>query len=166
MSEINEPTERFQPAEWMDDDAVIKMVRETRLGILKTQLADGRLPQDKDGFDQLHKNLQELSKDGYKAKQLQQEAKSSEEQGRLAIAIANQMVRSMGGDPFLSASDPVTVPDDIIPQPTHLIGTSTPAPGELLIGDDTTSYAVFSSTVGKAMDEARRGADTESTEED
>lgn len=165
MSDINEPSPRFEPGEWVDDDAVIKMVRETRLGILKTQLAGGYLPQDKDGFDQLHKNLQELSKDGYKAKQLQQEAKSSEEQGRLAIAIANQMVKSIGGDPFLNHKDPIDVPDEAIPQPTHLIGTSTPAPGELLVGDDTTSYAVFASTVGKAMDEARRGKDEEAEEE-
>ena len=62
MTEISEPIRRFVPGEWVDDDSIIKKVRETRLGIMATQLEYG-VPQDKDGFDQLHKNLQELSKD-------------------------------------------------------------------------------------------------------
>lgn len=157
MTEITTQNDRFQTEEWMDDDSVLKMVRETRLGILKTQLASGILPQDKDGFDQIHNNLKELSKDATKGKQLQQEAKSSEEQGKLAMAIANQLARNMGGDPFQNRTDPIDVPDDVIPQPVHLIGTANVAPGELIIGDDATTYAVFSETVGKAMDEARRG---------
>lgn len=156
MAEITEPARAFTPGEWMDDDAIIKKVRETRLGIMKGQLEHG-VPQDKDGFDQLHKNLQELSKDAHKTKQLQQEAKSSEEQGKLALAIANAITKNMGGDPFQSKADPVDVSDAVIPQPTHLLGQTVPAPGELHIGDDTSSYAVFSETVGKALDAARRG---------
>ena len=156
MTEITEPTRKFTPGEWVDDDAVIKKVRETRLGIMKIQLEDG-LPNDKDGFDQMHKNLQELSKDAHKSKQLQQEAKSSEEQGKLALAIANAISKNMGGDPFQSKSDPIDVSDTIIPQPTHLLGQVVAAPGELFVGDDTSSYAVFSETVGKSLDAARRG---------
>ncbi len=156
MTEITEPTRKFKPGTWVDDDTIIKTVRETRIGIMNLQLEDG-IPQDKDGFDQLHKNLQELSKDAHKSKQLQQEAKSSEEQARLALAIANSLAKNMGGDPFRSKTDPVNISDDNIPQPKQVLGTSIPVPGELFIGDDTSSYEVFSETVGKALDAARRG---------
>lgn len=157
MTEITTTNDKFQTDEWLDDDSVLKLVRETRLGILKTQMASGILPQDKDGFDQVHNNLKELSKDATKGKQLQQEAKSSEEQAKLAMAIANSLAKNMGGDPFQNRTNPIDIPDEVIPQPTQLIGTANVAPGELIIGDDTTSYAVFNETVGKAMDEARRG---------
>mgnify|MGYP003482125590 FL=1 len=51
------------PADWIEDDEVVRVVRQTRLAIMDSQLAHG-VPVDKDSFEMLHKNLQELDKGG------------------------------------------------------------------------------------------------------
>lgn len=137
--------------DFVDDDNILKRVRQTRMAILDDQLKRG-IPNDPDGFEMLHKNLVELDKGAFKSKQLKQEEKSSEANARLAKEIAEVMASKMGSALFSSDS---AVKEDI-PNPTHLTGHIEPAPGELKIGDDTTTYEVFSSTVGRALDEARR----------
>lgn len=154
MSEENQ-SNAFVPADWIDDDSALKMVRQTRLAINDKILANG-IPVDPEGFEILHKNLVEIDKGAFKSKQLKQEEKSSEATARLAMEISNQLARNMGGNKMFQAQDPIDVGD--VPAPTHLIGVTTPAPGELNTGDDTSSYEVFNETVGKALDEARRGS--------
>lgn len=145
------------PAQWVDDDSVLKKIRETRLAIMEEQLAGG-VPVDKDSFELMHKNLQELDKAALKGKQLKQEEKSSEAMAKLAMEISNNLARQMGNKIF-QQKDPVAIEEAEIPNPTHLLGTATPAPGELIVGDDTTSYEQFNETVGKALDAARRASD-------
>lgn len=146
-------------AAWMDDDEVLKKVRKTRLAIMEDQLANG-VPVDKDSFELMHKNLQELDKAALKGKQLKQEEKSSEAMAKLAMEISNNLARQMGNKIF-QQKDPVLVEAAEVPNPTHLLGTAQPAPGELFVGDDTTSYEQFNETVGKALDAARRASDEE-----
>ena len=145
-------------ADWIDDDAAIRKVRQVRLTVLDNHLKDG-IPTDSDGFEQMHKNLQEIDKGAFKSKQLKQEEKSSEAQAKLAMEISNALAKKMGSrDIFESKDDAVVVE---IPNPTHLLGITQPLPGELKVGDDTSSYEEFSSTVGKALDEARKAGKEE-----
>lgn len=145
------------PADWVDDDSVLKRVRETRLAIMDDQLAYG-VPVDKDSFEMMHKNLQELDKVALKGKQLKQEEKSSEAMAKLAMEISNNLAKQMGNKIF-QHKDPIMVEETVIPNPSHLLGLATPAPGELIVGDDTTSYEQFNESVGKALDAARRASD-------
>lgn len=145
------------PADWIEDDEVVRTVRQTRLAIMDSQLSHG-VPVDKDSFEMLHKNLQELDKGAFKSKQLKQEEKSSEAQAKLAMEISNVLAKQLGSrDIFVAAEGDVVD----VPNPTHLLGMTQPLPGELKVGDDTSSYEEFSTTIGKALDEARKSGKAE-----
>ena len=159
--QIEDPTGLRAPyneAEWIEDDAALRKVRQVRLTIMANHLKDG-IPTDSDGFEQMHKNLQEIDKGAFKSKQLKQEEKSSEAQAKLAMEISNVLAKQLGSrDIFVGKEGEVEAE---IPQPTHLLGKTEPVPGELKVGDDTSSYEVFSNTVGKALEEARKAGNTE-----
>lgn len=148
------------PADWIDDDQVVRTVRQTRLAIMDDQLAHG-VPVDKDSFEMMHKNLQELDKSAFKSKQLKQEEKSSEAQAKLAMEISNVLAKQLGSRDIFEAKEIDVVEAAQIPNPTHLLGITQPVPGELKVGDDTSSYEEFSNTVGKALDEARKAGKAE-----
>ena len=148
------------PADWIEDDEVVRVVRQTRLAIMDSQLAYG-VPVDKDSFEMLHKNLQELDKGAFKSKQLKQEEKSSEAQAKLAMEISNVLAKQLGSRDIFEAKETEVVETTQIPNPTHLLGVTQPLPGELKVGDDTSSYEEFSNTVGKALDEARKSGKAE-----
>lgn len=153
--QIEDPTGLRAPyneAAWIDDDAALRKVRQIRLTVMENHLKDG-IPTDSDGFEQMHKNLQELDKGAFKSKQLKQEEKSSEAQAKLAMEISNVLAKQLGSRDIFVGKETDVVD---IPSPTHLLGQTTPLPGELKVGDDTSSYEEFSSTVGKALDEARK----------
>lgn len=155
MSEES-PFSPLTPAEWIDDDSAIKQVRQIRLAMLDKQTMHG-MPTDPESFEMLHKNLQEIDKGAFKSKQLKQEEKSSEANARLAKEISEAMVRNIGVNLFRANDE---IGHGVTP-PDHITGHVTPAPGELKQGDDSTSYEVFSATVGKELDELRRGEDTD-----
>ena len=145
------------PADWIEDDEVVRVVRQTRLAIMDSQLAHG-VPVDKDSFEMLHKNFQELDKGAFKSKQLKQEEKSSEAQAKLAMEISNVLAKQMGSRDIFVVEEGESAE---IPNPTHLLGATQPLPGELKVGDDTSSYEEFSTTIGKALDEARKAGKAE-----
>ena len=147
-------------ADWIEDDEVVRTVRQTRLAIMDNQLAHG-VPVDKDSFEMMHKNLQELDKGAFKSKQLKQEEKSSEAQAKLAMEISNVLAKQLGSRDIFEAKETEVVETSPIPNPTHLLGVTQPLPGELKVGDDTSSYEEFSNTVGKALDEARKSGKAE-----
>ena len=147
-------------ADWIEDDEVVRTVRQTRLAILDNQLAYGVFV-DKDSFEMMHKNLQELDKGAFKSKQLKQEEKSSEAQAKLAMEISNVLAKQLGSRDIFEAKETEVVETTQIPNPTHLLGVTQPLPGELKVGDDTSSYEEFSNTVGKALDEARKSGKAE-----
>ena len=148
------------PADWIDDDEVLRTIRSTRLAIMDNHLSHG-VPVDKDSFEMMHKNLQELDKGAFKSKQLKQEEKSSEAQAKLAMEISNVLAKHLGSRDIFEAKETEVVETTQIPNPTHLLGVTQPLPGELKVGDDTSSYEEFSNTVGKALDEARKSGKAE-----
>jgi major membrane immunogen (membrane-anchored lipoprotein) len=109
----------------------------------------------------MHKNLQELDKSAFKSKQLKQEEKSSEAQAKLAMKISNVLAKQLGSRDIFEAKEVDVVEAAQIPNPTHLLGITQPVPGELKVGDDTSSYEEFSNIVGKALDEARKAGKAE-----
>jgi hypothetical protein len=149
----------IQLGDHLNDDDVIKHVRQVRLGILDEQIKFG-VPTDSDSFEQLHKNLTELDKSAYQAKRLKQDDKSSEAVAALAKATADALAKSMGIGIFTDQTE-----SNAVEEPLELDGISNPVEGELFIGQDQRGYEEFSNTVGVQFDKARRAANAESEEE-
>lgn len=163
MSEITQPTGTDTVTPLLDDDQTITRVRNTRLAILDTLTANGQIPTDSDGFEMLHKNLQELDKSAYQGKRLKQDEKSTEALAQIARITADRLATTLKGANMFTGGTPIGATTDAL---AEIEGTATIAPNELFDGNDTRSFEEFNATVGRDLDAKRRGtADTDEENE-
>ena len=148
------PAAVFQMAEYRDADETLRIVRQSRLGLMDLQMQHG-LMTDKDDFAMFHANLTALSSDANREKQLKQEEKSSEMIQALAIQASEDLARKMGIALFTSQA-PVDVTERTAGL-SEIVGIAAPADGELYVGSDVRTFDEFSSTVGAELERRRRG---------
>lgn len=161
MTELTVPravtTAELLAGDGVNDDDVLKLVRNARLMITDDILKHG-IPADKDTFEMLHKNLDALDKTAIKSKSLAIDQSNAEANAKMAQAAAEHYFKSVGSgkDPFMrDVNGGGTIPD-----PTQYIeGTGVPVPGELKVGDDTTSYDIFMRDAGEDIAARVRSGD-------
>lgn len=144
----------FQMGEHLDDDETLKLVRQTRLGLLDVHLKHG-LMTDKEDFTMMNANLTALSGDAHRGKQLKAEEKSSEAMVAMAKLAAEELAKKMGVGLFTQQQA-----IDVTPHTAGLAeihGMATAADGELFVGTDVRTYDEFNATVGAELDRKRRG---------
>lgn len=158
MTEFTVPravtTAELLAGDTLNDDDVLKLVRNSRLQLMDQLFANG-IPTDKDAFEMINKNLSELDKTALKSKGLAIDQSNAEANAKLAQAAADHYFKQVGSgkDPFMRD----VTGDVTIPNPTQYIeGTGVPVPGELKVGDDTTSYDQFMQTAGNDIAEQVR----------
>lgn len=162
MTELTVPravtTAELLAGDSLNDDDVLKLVRNSRLQMLD-KLFESGIPTDPDAFELIHKNLVELDKTALKSKGLAIDQSNAEANAKLAQAAADQYFKQVGSgkDPFMRD---VTGGSVSVPDPTQYIeGTGIPVPGELKVGDDTTSYDNFMRDAGNDIAERVRSGE-------
>lgn len=126
-------------------DDIILAVRDMRLRILNKQISSG-VPTDGDVFETVHKNLQELEKSAVTEKKQISEERKNEDDGVLARAIANEIMRKSGNQVF-------GVGEGSIPDPSaEIAGAHTEVPGETSVGDDSRKFEDFMKEAGEDID--------------
>lgn len=145
MTELSVPravtTAELFAGDGMNDDDVLKLVRNTRLAMMDKMFEAG-IPTDPDAFEMIHKNLAELDKSALKSKGLAIDQSNAEANAKLAQQAAEAYFKNIGSgnDPFANTTI------DHAPMPLNLSeieGTGIPVRGELKVGDDTASYDEF-----------------------
>lgn len=144
-----------------DDDTAINTVRQVRFAMLDKQLEQG-IPQDKDSFEMLHKNLQAIESGALQRKRIVVDDAANTNTGALARQIMQSIFENAGKrDLFVSEANG----EGNIPDPLDAIeGSATIVEGELEVGVVDMNYEDFMATKGRQIDERRRSGEINLTD--
>lgn len=136
-------------------DSIIETVRNVRVRTLNVQLAHG-CQAEGDGFEAMHKNLQELEKSAVAEKRLKLDESKASDDGAFVRAIAKEMYRMNNQRPLLQVGDGTGV----IPDPSiDFKGELEEVPGMIEIGNDARKYDDFMATAGNDIEERVRSGE-------
>lgn len=151
-SNISLSSEQLQ--QFANDDNLLEETRKVRLAILHTQIKDG-IPSDKDGFEQLHKNLVELDKVALQNKRIAVDSDSNNVNAALIDKISESLIGNIGKRDIFE-KDPETSGASI-PTPLAIDEIDIElVPGELESGISNLNYKEFMKNEGKEIEEQIR----------
>lgn len=131
----------------INDDDVLDITRQIRLMSVSQLIQAGQIPTDSDGFEMLHKNLQELDKQALQKKRILVDADANAVNANLIHSITASLKQNMGSRDVFAQGEVGR-----IPEPEGIAGEAQLIEGELDVGIKTQTFEDFMSTVGKEID--------------